>query len=229
MGNFNLFLTHVLTFLHHVEQCCYPSFLSLPTFQAMTSHVANATLWYLTLITTQGLCNTTLLSFLFDWVIFFWAFRTIFLLMFTFHVHVALLTLVGIRRPSIHYQKDYLNLLLEGCQDLIANLRAHPCLNADPIALQWGVDTQVSSNDPMGIVHKNMANDLREIWRRPFPNTNCWNRKSLHSFRNRERLRTPYRICLQKAAQESLRLYDFVVVTLQLLRRGTTLSTLQAS
>ena len=149
--------------------------------------------------------------------------------MFTFHVHVALLTPVGIQRPSIHYQKDYLNLLLEGRQDLIANLRAHPRLNADPIALQRGVNTQVSSNDPMGIVHKNTANNLREIWRRPFPNTNCWNRKSLHSFRNRERLRTPYRICLQKAAQESLRLYDFIVVALQLFHRGMTLGALQAS
>ena len=41
MGNFNLFLTHVLTFFRYNEQCCYPSFLSFPTFQAMTSHVAN--------------------------------------------------------------------------------------------------------------------------------------------------------------------------------------------
>ena len=38
MGNFNFSLTHVLTIFHHVEQCCYPSFLTLPHIPAMTSH-----------------------------------------------------------------------------------------------------------------------------------------------------------------------------------------------
>ena len=33
MGNFNFSLTHVLTIFHHVEQCCYPSFLTLPISQ----------------------------------------------------------------------------------------------------------------------------------------------------------------------------------------------------
>ena len=87
----------------------------------------------------------------------------------------------------------------------------------------------MTSDDPMGIVHKNTANDLREIWRRPFPNTNCWNRKSLHSFRNRERFRTADRIRLQQTTWESLRLYDFVVVASQPLRRGVTFGALQAS
>ena len=41
MGNFNLFLIHVLSFFHHVKQCSYLSFLAFPTFQDMTSHVAN--------------------------------------------------------------------------------------------------------------------------------------------------------------------------------------------
>ena len=59
-------------------------------------------------------------------------------------------------------------------------------LYPDPIAQLRGVNTQVSSDDPMGIVRKNTANDLHETWRRPSPNTNCWNRKSLHSFRNRD-------------------------------------------
>ena len=118
---------------------------------------------------------------------------------------------------------------LKTTEDLVADLRAHPHLNADLIAQLRGVDTQVTSDDPMGIVRKNTANDLRETWRRPFPNTNCWNRKSLHSFRNRERLRTSDRIRLQKDTRESLRLYDFVLVASQLLRRGATFGALQAS
>ena len=68
MGNFNLFQTHVLTFFHHVEQCCYPLFLLSPHIPAMTSHVAYVIHATITLITTQGLCNITFflcLSFLF--------------------------------------------------------------------------------------------------------------------------------------------------------------------
>ena len=38
--------------------------------------------------------------------------------------------------------------------------------NPNVITQLLGVNTQVSSDDPMGIVHKNTANDLREIWRR---------------------------------------------------------------
>ena len=69
MGNFNLFLTHVLTFFLHDEQCCYPSFLIIPHIPAMTSHVAYVIYATFTLITTQGLCNITfpfyvLLSFM---------------------------------------------------------------------------------------------------------------------------------------------------------------------
>ena len=59
MGNFNLFQTHVLTFFHHVEQCCYLSFLIIPHTPAMTSHIAYVIHDKLTLITTQGLCNIT--------------------------------------------------------------------------------------------------------------------------------------------------------------------------
>src|ERR1700753_3532551 len=81
----------------------------------------------------------------------------------------------------------------------------------------------------MGIVHKNTANDLCETWRRPFPNTNCWNRKSLHSFCNRERLWSTNRVRLQQTARESERLYDFVVVASQLLHMGATFGALQAS
>ena len=87
----------------------------------------------------------------------------------------------------------------------------------------------MTANDPMGIVRKNTANDLRETWRRPFPNTNCWNWKSLHSFCNRERLGTTNGVCLQQTARESERLYDLIVVTSQSLRRGTTFGALKAS
>ena len=80
-----------------------------------------------------------------------------------------------------------------------------------------------------GIIRKNTANDLHEIWRRSSLSTNCWNQKSLHSFRNRERLRTPNCVCLQETAWESKRLYDFIVVASQLLRMGATLGALQAS
>ena len=40
MGNFNFSKTHVLTFFHHVEQCCYYSIPSISHIPAMTSHVA---------------------------------------------------------------------------------------------------------------------------------------------------------------------------------------------
>ena len=50
------------------------------------------------------------------------------------HIHVALLTLIGIRRLSIRYRKDYLNLLLEKGQDLVTNLRADPSLDSNLIA-----------------------------------------------------------------------------------------------
>ena len=67
MGNFNLFQTHVLTFFHQVEQCCYPSFLITPHILAMTSHVAYVIYATFTLITTQGLCKhyIFLMSFFF--------------------------------------------------------------------------------------------------------------------------------------------------------------------
>ena len=80
----------------------------------------------------------------------------------------------------------------------------------------------------MGIVRKNTANDLRETWKRPFLNTNCWNRKSLHSFRNRERFRASDCVRLQQTTRETERLYDFVVVASQLLRRGLTFGVLRA-
>ena len=128
--------------------------------------------------------------------------------------------------------RSTLNTIFDGFlqrpQNLVADLQRHPRLNPDAIAQLQGVDTQLTSDDPMGIVRKNTANDLREIWRRPFPNTNCWNRKSLHSFRNRERLWTPDRVRLQKTARETLRLYDFIVVASQLLRMGSTFGALQA-
>ena len=152
-----------------------------------------------------------------------------------FHIHVALLTLYRIRNQVYlsTRNRSTLNAILEGflktAENLIADLRAHPRLYADPISLQRGVDTQVTTDDPMGIVHKNTANDLREIWRRPSPNTNCWNRKSLHSFCNRERFWTTNCVRLQQTARESERLYDFVVVALQLLCMGATFGTLQAS
>ena len=60
MGNFNLFQTHVLMFFHHVEQCCYLTFLIIPHTPAMTSHVAYVIYVIHTLITTQGLCNITI-------------------------------------------------------------------------------------------------------------------------------------------------------------------------
>ena len=65
MGNFNFSLIHVLTFFHHVEQCCYPSFLIIPHIPAMTSHVAYVIYATFTLITTQGLCNITFPSYVF--------------------------------------------------------------------------------------------------------------------------------------------------------------------
>ena len=109
--------------------------------------------------------------------------------------------------------KGYLNLLLKPRQDLVPNRQRHLSLYPYPIAQLQGVDTQVSSNDPMGIVHKNTANNLHEIWRRPSLNTNCWNRKSLHSFCNRERLWTPNLHCVQQATRATERLYDLVIFT----------------
>ena len=147
------------------------------------------------------------------------------------YIHVALLTLYRIRNQVYLSTRNRSTLnaidgFLKRPQDLVANLQTHPHLNADPIAQLRGVDTQVSADDPTGIVRKNTANDLRETWRRPFPNTNCWNRKSLHSFRNRERLRTTNGVRLQQTAQESLRLYDLILVASQLLRMGATFGAL---
>ena len=236
MGNFNLFPTHVLTFFLHVEQCCYPSFLITPHIPAMTSHVAYVIYATFTLITTQRRCNITFSPYVFlSFMHLGPYFSYILYLSPSFHIHVALLTLYRIRNQVYlsTRNRSRLNAIFDGflktTQNLITNLRAHPHLYADPIAQLRGVDTQVTTDDPMGIVCKNTTNDLRETRRRPFPNTNCWNRKSLHSFRNRERLRTADHVRVQKAARETLRLYDFVLVASQLLRRGVTFGALQAS
>ena len=63
----------------------------------------------------------------------------------------------------------------------------------------------------------------------PGPLAPSGNWKSLHSFHNRERLRTPNHVRLQQAARESKRLYDFVVIASQPLCMGSTFGTLQAS
>ena len=63
MGNFNFSRTHVLTFFHHDEQCCYPLFLITPHIPAMMSHVAYVIYATFTLIMTQGLCNITFLPY----------------------------------------------------------------------------------------------------------------------------------------------------------------------
>ena len=196
----------------------------------MTSHVAYVICMTITLITTQGLCITTLSPYVFLSLmhlgLYFLMFLTFFL-SFS-HIHVALLTLYRIRNQVYLSTRNCsrLNFILEGflktTQDLVTNFRAHPNLYADPIAQLRRVDTQVTSDDPMGIVRKNTANDLHETWRRPFPNTNCWNRKSLHSFCNREGFRTTNSVRLQQTAREMERLYDLVVVASQLLRRGAT-------
>ena len=64
MGNFNLFLTHVLTFFRRNEQCCYPIIPFIPHIPAMTSYVAYVIHAKLTLITTQGLCTITFFLYL---------------------------------------------------------------------------------------------------------------------------------------------------------------------
>ena len=85
MGNFNLSLTHVLTFLHCVEQCYHPSFLIVSHIPAMTFHVANVIHTIFTIITTQGLCNITFFlcfsSFLCIWDRIFLTFLIFYLLL----------------------------------------------------------------------------------------------------------------------------------------------------
>src|ERR1700753_3373130 len=92
------------------------------------------------------------------------------------HIHVALLTLYRIRNQVYlsthnHSTLNAIDGFLQTPQDLIPDLQRHPHLNPDAITQLRGVDTQVSSDDPMGIVRKNTANDLRESWRRFSPNT----------------------------------------------------------
>ena len=117
MGNFNFSLTHVLTIFHHVEQCCYPSFLILPHIPAMTSHVAYVIYATITLITTQGLCNITFSPYVFL-PLCIW--DRIFLMSLTFssfpHIHVALLTLYRIRNQVYLSTRicSRLNVILEG-------------------------------------------------------------------------------------------------------------------
>ena len=118
MGNFNLFLTHVLTFFHHVEQCCYLSVLTSSHIPAMTSHVAYVIYATFTLITTQGHCNITFPFYVFL-SLCIWD-RIFFLMFFTFlfssHIHVALLTLYRIRNQvySSTRNRSRLNVILEG-------------------------------------------------------------------------------------------------------------------
>ena len=98
MGNFNLLKTHVLTFFHHVEQCCYPSFLIIPHIPAMTSHIAYVIYATITLITTQGLCNITFSLYFFSSMhLGPYSFLMILMFLFLSHIHVALLTLCRIR------------------------------------------------------------------------------------------------------------------------------------
>ena len=200
----------------------------------MTSDVAYVIHTIITLIMTQGLCTITfflcLSLFTHMGPFFLWSLP---FLPFS-HIHVVLLTLYRIRNQVYLSTRNCSRLntidgFLKRPQDLIADLCGHSRLNPDVITLQWGVNTQVSSDDPMGIICKNTANDLRKIWRRLSLNNYCWNWKSLHSFCNRERLQMSDRVCFQKAAQESLRLYDFVVIASQLLHMGATLGALQAS
>ena len=158
-------------------------------------HSPHSKPWHLTLlmsftrifmlITTQGLCNITFLSLFFLLSLFFEHLGPFpfFMLPFSVHIHVVLLTLLRIGK-MVYWLTCYLNLFLEQTQDLVTSLRGYPRLNSQLITQLRGVDSQVSSNDPTGIVHKNMANDHREIWRRPSWSTNCWNRKFLHSFCN---------------------------------------------
>ena len=93
MGNFNLLKPHVLTFFHHVEQCCYPSFLNIPHIPAMTSHVAYVIYAIFMLITTQGLCNITFLPYVFPFLMHQGPYLFLCSLPFSFHIHFALLTL----------------------------------------------------------------------------------------------------------------------------------------
>ena len=117
MGNFNLFQTHVLMIFHHVEQCYYPSFLLVPHIPAMTSHVAYVIYATFTLITTQGLCNITFSPYVFLSSMhlgpyFFLCSSPL----FSFHIHVALLTLYRIRNQVYlsTRNRSRLNVILEG-------------------------------------------------------------------------------------------------------------------
>ena len=189
------------------------SFL-FPTFQAMTSHVANDI--YTVLCSSWHEDYVTFISpFVFlslHFSLSTWD-RFIFMSPSFSHIHVALLTLIGIQKLIYLLWREYLNLFLKPRQDLIPNLWRHLSLYPYLIAQLRGVNTQVSSDDPMGIVYKNTANDLYEIWRRPSQNTNCWNQKSLHSFHNRERLWTSDPHCVQQTTWATERLYDLVVFT----------------
>ena len=118
MGNFNLFQTHVLTIFHHVEQCCYPSFLFIPHIPAMTSHVAYVIYATFTLITTQGHCNITFSSLCLSFAFTCWTVFSYVPYQFSLspHIHVALLTLYQIRNQVYlsTRNRSTLNVILEG-------------------------------------------------------------------------------------------------------------------
>ena len=100
-------------FFHHVEQCCYPSFIITPHIPAMTSHVAYVIHATFTLITTQGLCNITFSPYVFLCI---WD-RTFMILTFlSSHIQVALLTLYRIRNQVYlsTRNRSTLNAILEG-------------------------------------------------------------------------------------------------------------------
>ena len=117
MGNFNFSQTHVLTFFHHVEQCCYPSFLIDPHLPAMTSHVAYVIYATITLITTQGLCNITFSPYVFLSFMHLGPYHSYVSYLFpSLHIHVALLTLCRIRNQVYlsTRNRSRLNAILEG-------------------------------------------------------------------------------------------------------------------
>ena len=135
----------------------------------MTSHVAYVIYATFTLITTQGLCNITISPYVFLSFMHLGPYFSYVLYLFpSSHIHVVSLTLYRIRNQVYlsTRNRSTLNAILEGflktTKDFVTNLRAHPHLYADPIAQLRGVDTQVTSDDPMGIVRKNTANNLRE-------------------------------------------------------------------
>ena len=119
------------------------------------------------LIMTQGLCNISFSSLSFSSYHFPMSIWDHILLMLPLFSSYPCHLTHSHRNAKTLYSlwKDYLNLLLEPRQDLVPDLQRHLSLYPYPIAQLRGVDTQVSSDDPVRkLEHWSHFSSFLSLW-----------------------------------------------------------------